>query len=226
MAVGLLTALGGSFSAATTIDSSPTTLTGGNQYNVSDGNTWVVSFFDVDLEYDSTQNQVLNLTFGDNSTGSGWENFTIQIHEDDNGEGGHLFQAYDLWWDGPISSHGFNSGAISGAFDVRVLLQQNLDSTWDITPQYYIPTGSGNAGDGSIGGLDQWHTFFDGSYTSATGFDLTVLETWAQIDPYSSSGEVTVSGSAVAPVPEPASLALLGIGIAGLAGARLRKRRS
>ena len=193
-------------------------LTGGSKYNVSDGNPWVLTFFGIDLDYDATVSQKLNLNFGDDLTGSGWENFPIQIQEDHFGANGHLLQAYDKWFvGGPISSHGFNSGSVTGPFDIRVIIQQNSDDTWSITPQYLIPTGSGSSTEGSIGGLDLWHTFYDGAYNSADAFDMTVIELWAQVEP-SSSGQVEIQGGSVVPIP--GSACLLAFGLLGLAALR------
>lgn len=218
-----------------TVGTSPVTLTGGAKYNVSDANLWYVIYYGIDLDYDTTGPQVLNLDFGDHSGGSGWEKFHIQIHEDHFGTNGHLLQGYSKWWstdyptddplyNQPLSSHGFNTGAVTGAFDVRIGLQQNPDNTWTVSPQYRVPTGSGSATDGSIGGLDIWHTFADGAYASYGAFDLTVLEAFAQVEPSASSGTVDIQGASVV-VPVPSAFLLLGSGLLGLFGIRRRFRK-
>lgn len=61
----------------------------------------------------------------------------------------------------------------------------------------------------------------DGTYD----FELIAYDPDDTVNPLASTSMQIIVGAG-APVPEPASLALLGIGIAGLAGARLRKRRS
>ena len=162
------------------------------KYNVSDGNPWYVTWHGVNLS--SLSSGAFNLAAGDNSSGSGWEKFFVQIHDEPVGGQGYLLQAYDRWFEGgPKSNHQFNLGVITGAIDVRFVLEQNPNDTWAITPQYYVPTGStSNPSDGSIGGVDAWHSFYDGSYTSVLAFDLTVLQAGAQFDPTGTGGSVTV----------------------------------
>ena len=203
--------------AATIGNAADVTLTGGVKYNVSDGSQWWVTYTGIDLTnlVANPTKKALNLVTGDNSSGSGWENFPIQIHKDLNGAGGHLLQAYDMWWiGGPKSSHGFNVGDVTGAFDIRFGLKQNLNDTWVVTPQYCVPIGSGPIGDGS------WHTFYDGAFTSASAFDLTVLQAWARVDP-ASAGTAEISGATV--IPEPATMGLLALGGVGML---LRRRRT
>jgi len=222
MAASFLMVTGSAQATSVVGTGSDVILTGGTTYNVSNGAVWTITFSGINLDYDASGSQVFNLVYGDNS--AGWENFPIQIHEDNFGADGHLLQAYDKWWvGGPISSHGFNAGAVTGLFNIRTVIQQNPGSpgTWTITPQYYVPTGSGSATDATIGGLDTWHTFYDGSFTSVTAFDMSVLEAWARVDP-SSAGLVEIGGGSV--VPEPSTALLLAGGLAGLAA--MGRRRS
>lgn len=220
---------------AVTVGTTSVTLTGAAKYNVSDGNLWYINYWDINLDHDATGAQVLNLDFGDHSTGSGWEKFHIQIHEDYFGTNGHLLQGYSKWWsidypisdpryNQPLSSHGFNAGTVTGVFDIRIGLQQNADDTWTLTPQYRVPTGSGSTTDGSIGGLDIWHTFADGPYASYGAFDLTVLEAFAQVDA-GSSGTIEIGGASVNLVPIPSAALLLASGLLGLFGIRRFRNR-
>ncbi len=76
-----------------------------------------------------------------------------------------------------------------------------------------------------------------GDFASGDSFELTyVIESWAKTDenfsyvsanvgdPFSGGFSGAVSTSSSAPVPEPTTMALLGMGIAGLGARRLRKK--
>lgn len=163
---------------------------GVGQLNLTAGNkVWALAVPDIDVSALSAGG-AFNVSFGDEGSGSGWEKIHIQLHKDHTGAGGHLLQAYDKWWDGgPISSHGFNAGDVPGTLDLRVIMQQNGDGTWHITPQFRLPAG-------------EWTTFFDGSYDTVEVFDLTVSMIQPQIDA-GSSGTVAFSpGVAFAYVDE------------------------
>jgi hypothetical protein len=141
--------------------------------SLSGGAVWVLTWWDLDL---SSFTGALNLVYGDDGSGSGWENFPIQIHAHFYGPGGHLLQAYDKWWGGPMSSHGLNPGDGTNPFDVRVYLNQNPDNTWHVQPYLRLDGGS-------------WTPFFDGPFDSSEPFDLTASMLMLQFDP-SGSGTV------------------------------------
>ncbi len=151
------------------------------------GTTWVLTWWDLDL---TGFTGALNLVYGDDGSGSGWENFAIQIHAHHTGAGGHLLQAYDKWWGGPISSHGLNPGDGTSPFDVRVFLTQNLDDTWHIEPYLRLDGGS-------------WTPFWDGPFDSADAFGLTASTLMVEFDP---SG----SGTVIYEAPTAASETLTG----------------
>ncbi len=149
---------------------------------------WALTVTDIDLSALSAGG-AFNINFGDEGTGSGSEKVHVQVHKDFYGAGGHLLQAYGKWWNGPLSSHGFNPGDVPGTFDLRFVMKQNGDSTWHIKPQFRLPSG-------------QWTTFYDGEYDTTAAFDLTASMVEPQIDAGSSGTASFSPATAVAYVSE------------------------
>ncbi len=83
--------------------------------------------------------------------------------------------------------------------------------------------GSGGSGGGSVGSNDQTN----GNEGENTGYILRTDENpGGQImGVYSSEGGTAVNNFSVAPVPEPATLLLIGAGLLGLLGARRKLKR-
>ncbi len=220
VAAGLILTVGATAGAVTISSTDLVVLTGGNKYDVSSWGGGIVTFTGIDL---TGLTGPLILKAGDDwKTGDlpldiGWEKFPIQIQKVGVGGTQLYLQAFDKDGFSTKSSHTFNSGAVTGPFDIRVILVQN--PLWTITPQYRIPTGSCvPGGDVSIGDLDVWHTFsYVGSYTSIYSFNLTALEAFAQLDT-AASGSAWIGGASVAVIPEPLTMLGVFMGIGGLAG--------
>jgi len=209
-------------------------LTDGTKYDLGQPGLWgIVTYDDVDVSNligpGAGTYPALNLDFGDHTSGSGWEKFHVQVHPNPGNTGKLLLQSYDKWFSALKSSHQFNAGVITGPIDVRVLLQQQMDDTWLVTPQYLVPSGSASVpSDGSIGGVDTWHTFFGGAFVSADSFDLTVAEAFAQLDPgsnHDTDSYAVIGGASIQVVPEPVTMAGLVMGIGALGG-YIRRRRT
>ena len=133
----------------------------------SGGQPWVMTLTDIDGSA-VTGNKVYMLMIQDHGTGSGWESLPTQVHDDFYGAGGHLLQSDDKDWT-VRSSHGFNPGDVPGTFDLRVVMQQRDDGKWDISPYFRLPGGD-------------WTLFYDGSWTTATAFNLTKTRLAVVID--------------------------------------------
>jgi hypothetical protein len=159
----------------------------------------------INTDYLGTSDNVLN-------------DFVYQIRIDYDPGIGTNYQTFDLindgtYWDHSIGDNSTGNGAGIEAPDGDDSTYATYISTYNVAQ-------------------NSWRmTFFDdGSHAFNPGADGTYDFELIAYDPDDNtvlaSTSMQIIVGAGAPVPEPASLALLGIGIAGLAGARLRKRRS
>ncbi len=125
--------------------------------NLSDGNTWVITFWDLDLNSYSGN---LELFVGDRGPGSSWTKFPILVKAHDSGSGGHLLEAWDAEYGSLKSSHALNPGDGSNPVDIRMVISQNIDDTWHISPFFRLDGG-------------EWTQFVGGAFNSDLNFDLT-----------------------------------------------------
>jgi len=157
-----------------------------------------------------------------NTTGTGSIDIgelTYLLEIDYNPSGTTPFTSWDLINDpGPDFDHSFgNNGTDSSTDTVGTLA--NYPSLIADNSGYYVAQNSWNMAFFN----DRWNpNVFDPNAIGTYDITLTAYDGDSAVA--STTIRVLVGGGA--PVPEPASLALLGIGIAGLAGARLRKRRT
>ncbi|MGC9308466.1 MAG: right-handed parallel beta-helix repeat-containing protein, partial [Thermoplasmatota archaeon] len=151
--------------------------------NMDNGEKWIFTIPDIDASL-ITGSKAYNIVIGDQGSGPGWEKISLQVHQDfydPNPPGSYygpgmsspLLQAFGKWWNGPLSSHGFNPGTqgsgtgskntvgdVPDLMDLRVVMVQNDDDTWHIEPYFRLPGGD-------------WTLFYDGAYDTTSAFDLT-----------------------------------------------------
>lgn len=135
-----------------------------------------------------------------------------------------------LWWSICCSDRGYFYGSLfTGDSDVAVATGvTDISQIIDASIYSFVPSNTGLVGDadwnpGGIGTFIVWENIFTGYYGAlrvddivGTGGDATLNATWW----FQTDG----SGSFVTSVPEPGTLALLGIGLFGMGLSRRRKK--
>ncbi|NNE09936.1 MAG: T9SS type A sorting domain-containing protein [Gemmatimonadetes bacterium] len=125
------------------------------ELNLSDGSVWVLSFHNLDL---SAYTGIFELKAGDRP--NGFEQVAFRIDKDFGGAGAHKLELYDVGFTGPFSTHQLGVGEGTLPFDMRFVMVQNVDDTWDVTPHFRLDSGD-------------WTNFTGGGIQTATSFDLT-----------------------------------------------------
>lgn len=140
------------------------------------------------------------------------------IKLDDNG----LFDVSDSWWkvySSPFLIDPFNAGQIEIAQSGLLFLEGHFDYFGLISGS--IEAGFSEAFLSVSGGLAAWHFDTNGENDGLSDLRLSADAQFVNNSFYSLASSATITGNSI---PEPASIALLGLGLLGLAGGRRFKK--
>ena len=159
------------------------------------------------------------VTFGgQGGTNGGWLTITPQSAGSFNTTGQYLtnekhgYQTFTFGFASPVSGFGFNWG---GAFNTWTLAA--YDSAGDLIESHSLtPVNLGNTG--------QYYGISASGIARATlASPVAVQRDWVFIDDFTYT-TASASPGQTTPAPEPASIVLLGVGLAGLTGIGMRRR--
>jgi hypothetical protein len=153
----------------------------------------------------------------DNPSGYLLDSLVYQIRIDYDPGIGTNYQTFDLINDGSYWDHSIGDNSTGNGAGIEAITEAEYAT--------YISTYNVAQNSWRMTFFDDATHVFDPDVDGTYDFELIAYDPDDLDNPLASTSMQIIVGAG-APVPEPASIALLGIGIAGLAGARLRKRRS